>query len=333
MKISAKAMEMARLRDLFYRHPRQEEFEKLFNRLLEKRRAEIANGFRAEGRGIAVVGAAGSGKSIAVKRLFEKNSSAKMMEEGCLEADVVSLDVPSPATLKEVGITLLKALGYDLKTDRSAGIIWGLVSEHLALRKILFLHLDEAQHLSSAKSELARQSVINTLKSVMQKRGWPVGIILSGTPEVSEILNFDPQLSRRFYPIEFRPLHYSSDREIVQDLLVSYVRKASLSLSKETLTEDFGQRLSHSGANELGLIIQLVTEAIETASEEDSSVLEHRHFSAAFRLKAGCMDGLNPFIADDYLTIDSRRLFDRGNDNEGLYRPWYRLANCQARRL
>lgn len=303
---------LAQLRALFYRHPRHEELEEQFTRLLKRRRIEAMNGLRSEARGIALIGTSGSGKTTAVDRLFRKNSTVSMPKEGELQADVISFQVPSPATLKDVGIAALHALGYPIQSERSAGIIWNRVRDYLRKRETLFLHMDEAQDLYTAKTDHARQSVINTLKSVMQNRDWPVGIILSGMPQVREILNFDPQLARRFYPIELKPLSWISDEAEVRDIMGSYASKVSLSLSTDIVGEDFILRFFHAGANELGLMIDLLLGAIEEALYDGAEVLEARHFTAAFRRKTASVDGLNPFIVSDYQSIDPRKLLGRG---------------------
>ena len=59
-------------------------------------------------------------------------------------------------------------IGYPLRRDRTAAIIWGHVQTHLRERGVLFLHLDEVQHLCVARSTTDAQAVVNTLKSLMQ---------------------------------------------------------------------------------------------------------------------------------------------------------------------
>src|SRR5699024_5479468 len=124
------------------------------------------------------------------------HETLRLLSHDAETADVASFLVPSPATLKGVGISCLNGLGYPLMRDRTAGIIWELVQSHLRELQIMFLHLDEAQDLMGSQSEREMLAVVNTLKSVMQNRYWPVSIVLSGLPTLKTLLNLDPQLGR-----------------------------------------------------------------------------------------------------------------------------------------
>jgi ABC-type dipeptide/oligopeptide/nickel transport system ATPase component len=156
------------LRSRFVSHDGYLDLTEQFDLLLYRRRADLAAGRQPEARGIVLIGGSGSGKSTALQRLFRRHPDLKRLERGKAEADLVSFLVPSPATLKSVGLSCLKGLGYPLRRDRSAAIIWDLVQSHLREHRILFMHLDEMQDLLANRSQAETQSVVNTLKSLMQ---------------------------------------------------------------------------------------------------------------------------------------------------------------------
>lgn len=135
--------------------------------------------------------------------------------------------------------TILRGLGYPVNGRREAWYVWNLVRHHLRERRTLFLHLDEAQDLAARGTERERHSVVNLLKSLMQDPEWPVGLILSGTGELADILNFDPQLGRRFQPIRFDPVSEIADLEKVRDLLSAYVAKTAVFADDGIETEEF----------------------------------------------------------------------------------------------
>ncbi|WOI56704.1 TniB family NTP-binding protein [Palleronia sp. LCG004] len=301
---------VARLRTLFFRHPQHRLLFDQFDRLLRRRQVEVAEGLRGEARGIALIGPSGCGKTTAAERLIATHPDLVLPAPDRLRADVVSFLVPSPATLKDVGMAALAALGYPLERDKPSGIIWDRVRHFLRERQTLFLHIDEAQDLYTARSAGAQQSVINTLKSLMQNRDWPVGLILTGMPEVKAMLNADPQLARRTYPIEIAPVSWVADGPMIRSLVATYAEKANLSPNTDLVQDDFVARLVHAGATQFGLIVETVIAAIEEALRSGASVLDRSHFAAAFRRRSGCIDGLNPFLTDDYLSIDPRQLFD-----------------------
>jgi hypothetical protein len=228
--------------------------------------------------------------------------------------DVASLPVPTPATLKFVGQTTLAALGFQLRRERTAQTIWQMVKGHLHERQTLFMHYDEAQDLAAHQTPKELTSVVNTLKSLMQHPIWPVGLILSGTSELKTIINHDAQLARRVYPIEFPQLDLALDADRVLRLLWQYTERAGLAPDANMTTIEFAARLIHAGAREFGLLIELIIAALEEAMLANAEVLEMVHFTRMFRKRAGCIDGLNPFIAGDFERIDSRRLLDRGGE-------------------
>lgn len=300
---------LAKLQARFIPHQPYRDLQEQFGRLLRRRRAALALGTFTEGKGIAVVGASGSGKTTAVNRLLSKHSELARTKEDVELAEVVSLQVPSPATLKYVGSSMLNALGYPLTRDKPAAFIWDQVRHLLKHRQTLFVHLDEAQDLYSNTSPVARDAVVNTLKSLMNNKDWPVGLILSGMPRIVELINIDDQLKRRISIVHLNPVTMSSHGGEVTPMLARYADAAGLMLGEGLREREFCARLVHAGANELGLIIEAILAGIEEALYLQSAELGCAHFAESFRRKSGCVPAFNPFLATDFLRIDVRRVF------------------------
>lgn len=279
-----------------------------FDLLLYRRRAELEAGRSSEARGIVLIGNSGSGKSTAMSHLFNRHKDLMQLAPNQSKAEVVSLSVPSPATLKHVGMSCLNAIGYPIRRDRTAGIIWELLQSHLQERETLFLHLDEAQDLHINRNEREMQSVVNTLKSLMLNPIWPTGLILSGMPTLIDLLHLDTQLSRRFIPIHLAPISFTTHGNILPEIVANYLSAAKLPISDGTYSSEFTKRLIHAGAGELGLVIEIIISAIEEALLADHATLGIDDFAAAFRRRSGCVDDLNPFLSDDYRVIDARKL-------------------------
>lgn len=223
----------------------------LFETLLDQRRADLAAGRLTNVRSIALVGGSGSGKSTLIRHLHESRSDL-VIAEGEDPCEFASQLVPSPATMKFVGTAILHALGYPLARDKSAPVIWGMVADQLQRRKTLFLHLDEAQDLARFQTDRERQSVVNTLKSMMENRTWPVSLILSGTPELKKIINQDPQLARRIYPVAIPRLTVPRHVNAVVELTRRYAERGTLTMRhvvRNFLTENYPIR---SGTKILG---------------------------------------------------------------------------------
>lgn len=281
-----------------------------FCRLLEQRRADMEDGRVTDLRGIVLIGRSGSGKSRAVSEMVRRSHNMILsdpMQEIC---EFISLQVPSPATMKFVGTAVLQAAGYPLSRDKSASTIWDMVRQQLMFRRTLFLHLDEAQDLTRFQTENERRSVVNTLKSLMQNSRWPAGLILSGMPELKIIINQDPQLSRRLYPVEIDRLNEFRHVGPVLDLVGRYADRAGIATDDELSQDSFARRLMHAADYEFGLLAEIVVETIKKAllASGRDVVLCRLHFADVFHHRSGAVDGLNPFLAEDYRRIDPRQL-------------------------
>jgi type II secretory pathway predicted ATPase ExeA len=306
--------QLARLRGRFVPRGCYTQFQEAMSLLEDRRRAEIAEGLNPEARGVAVIGNSGSGKSTAVAHFFRGHNTLRMLSHETETADIASFLVPSPATLKGVGISCLNGLGYPLMRDRTAGIIWELVQSHLRELQIMFLHLDEAQDLMGSQSEREMLAVVNTLKSVMQNRHWPVSIVLSGLPTLKTLLNLDPQLGRRFTPINFGQVDDIQDGQNVRALVQQYAQAAGVASSEDVATDDFVARLVHAAANEFGILIEIIIGAIELCMRQNESTLEKTHFIAEFLRRTGCVDDLNPFVRHDFSDLNPRLLLPSRED-------------------
>jgi hypothetical protein len=91
-----------------------------------------------------------------------------------------------------------------------------------------------------------------------------------------------------------------------------YAHAAQIEPHPKIVAGDHLRRLIHSSANELGLVIEMVTAAIEEALLHQETQLDVDAFRRAFRRKTGCPDVLNPIVAEDWRAIDARKLFDGG---------------------
>lgn len=290
------------------RHNRR--LERIFRMLLAQQRADMADASVLNLRGIVLIGRSGSGKTTAMRE-FRRSSSdlirSDPMQEIC---EFIGLQVPSPATMKFLGTATLQACGYPTTRDKAASAIWDMVKQRLMFRKTLFLHFDEAQDLTRFQTENERRAVVNTLKSLMENSQWPVSLILTGTPELKAIINQDPQLARRLYPIEIDRLNACCDAAAVLDLLRHYVRRAGCSLEDDLAGEGFAQRLMHAADYEFGLMAELIVQALSAAlfTEGVQTTLRLGHFGDVFHMRSNAVDGLNPFLAEDFRRIDPRQV-------------------------
>jgi len=301
---------IADLKSRFIAHEPYTRLQSQFDRLLYKRRADILAGRTPEARGIAIIGNSGSGKTTAVERLIERHPDLRLGKDGSEICEAISVRVPSPATLKFVGETTLRSFGFPLAANKTSNQIWSMIQFHAQTRKTLFVHYDEAQDFICNTSGKEIEDVIKTIKSFMQDQTWPVGLILSGMPTLKDLLNLDPQLSRRFTPILLPTISYTSHGPEIWKILETYLGLVDIEIGSGINQNEFLQRLIHASASEFGITVEMIIGAIEEALMVGSSKVTKDHFVATFRLRAGCVDALNPFVAADYRSIDARKLLD-----------------------
>lgn len=137
---------ISQLSSRFAQHDRYRELERKVDQLTAVRLSDLRAGRIQEADSLVLTAATGSGKTTAMRRLI-RHANMQLQASDFPEGKIVSVTVPSPATLKSVGISILAALGFRLKSDRQIWYIWDLVRLHLVENKVLFLHLDEAQDL------------------------------------------------------------------------------------------------------------------------------------------------------------------------------------------
>src|SRR3546814_10287572 len=83
----------------------------------EARPASGAAGRLDEGRALVVMGEAGAGKSRALKRQFRNRKEFQNLHEINGDGPLVSISAPSPCTLKQLGLSLLRGLGYETRSE------------------------------------------------------------------------------------------------------------------------------------------------------------------------------------------------------------------------
>ena len=144
----------------------------------------------------------------------------------------------------------------------------------------------------------------------MENDQWQVNLILSGTPALGPILNSDVQLSSRFSPVTFGALVPEAEEGEVLFVLEHYANIARLPLADDVKTEDFARRLMHSSAYAFGRLAQTVVRTTVGLLRRKGfdAVITRADFADYFRKKWGAIDGLNPFITEDFHRINVNEL-------------------------
>jgi len=252
-----------------------------------------------ETRGIALIEAAGGGKTTAIRRLLASIPTLGLDPETGM-ARYVEVTVPNPATQKRIGKAILKAVGVEDVSERTpAWEMFRIARHRMSLLGIAVLWIDEAHDLFLSGSAREIDEMLKTLKSLMQGDS-AVIVILSGTERLKGITSFDPQVSRRFSKIFPPDLQQGADNADLEDLIRSYCAEAGL---VPDLTGDLAGRLIHASRKRFGRAIETLIDAIECALREGGDRLGIEHFAEAWGMKEGCPWNENVFVVPDWSSV------------------------------
>lgn len=209
--------------------------------------------------------------------------------------------VESPATLRSLGIVILKKLGVDKVSDRAKVYeVWDMVRHRLALMGIQLLWLDEAHDLFGQTASAETNNMFKMLKGLMQGEH-PIVLLLSGTQRLSQITSLDPQINRRFHKIMPKPLAFGVDNDNLRGIIDGYAEIAKLPVD---LDGDAINRLIHAGRHRFGRCIEIIIAAIECALHDGATSLELRHFAMAWAAKESCDIRQNVFSVANWASIE-----------------------------
>jgi hypothetical protein len=199
---------------------------------------------------------------------------------------------------------ILDRLGYAPENTPKENHAWRMARFHLRENKILFLHIDDCQHVLHTLAEYQIQKFSDTLKNLMIDLRWPIQIILSGTPELVKFIERDTQLKERLSYVNFEPLSLKDDGGFVETTLKSYAKKVGLKLSMSP-ADALIARLMHAGQYRLGLTIEIAIGAIRSALAAQQGTLSIEDFAVAYGSRVLSPD-LNPFLAREWDRIECK---------------------------
>jgi type II secretory pathway predicted ATPase ExeA len=258
-------------------------------------------------RALFLIGASGSGKSFALRHHFGRIAEfqPRVNEYGETVRTVLSIEAPKPCTTKDFAVAILDAIGVPSKAKMTEGQLFTTVKTQLRERGIVYLHVDEAQHLLRHSSNRAILDVQDRLKSLMQIEDWPLHTIYSGTPELADLLTGDQQLANRAMVMRFIPLSLPGDKASVEQVLANIVEgKCGLNLPEELRTDDFLGRLCFANSGCYGKIIEAVQAACFLVMHKGKGTVDRRAFVYNYQRDSGCLPSDNIFTAARWSEID-----------------------------
>lgn len=255
---------------------------------------------KMETRGFMMVEGSGGGKTTALKKMLSEHPALQSSAESGLSR-VISIQVPSPATSKSLGMSILAVTGiHSLSSRTTAWNIWEMVKHRLGLLGTVVLWIDEAQDMFFSDRPSEIDTMLKTIKSLMQNEN-AVIVILSGTERLFDVTAFDPQVNRRFAKIVPRDLVAGSDEvDMLEDVIRNYCEIAKLSFDDKGRTVS---RLIYGSRGRFGRALETILNAIENALIEGADTLTRQHFANAWEIQEGTPWEQNVFAATKWRHI------------------------------
>ena len=237
--------------------------------------------------------------------------------------------IPHSPVSAQPGCALISVtrLGLVHANDRSAGSFWKNSDTSCRLtdantwfwrwssagstsQNVRFLHVDEIQNITTTANVREAVRIRNWLKTFLNNKKKPIGLILTGLPEVADFIQADTQIRRRTRFLEFQPLT-RSDLEAALDTLIDFAAVAHLSVDP-TAKNILVPRLLHAADYEMGTMIELIHELIDQALQSDARTLTATQFATVYAQRTGSAASANPFVAHDWHNVDCAVVLDQG---------------------
>lgn len=311
--MSALHLELELFKDVFVRHPDVEAAWDLLTDLLD-------SGALPSGAECAVIsGPRRSGKTKLLKR-FVDDVDARVGSKltAGLEAiqfrakPAVLVEVPSGASLKTLAEATLSVLGDPAPGSGSTASMMLRAYNLLRRRGVRVLIFEEFQHLidrdNRARTRIANKAA-DFVKSILNQG--ICGVVLSGMPEVEDILAVNPQLEARCMGmIRMRGLGFetSEERKLFRFCLHKFEGCLPLPGAFPLTDMDIATRLHVASGGLVGIVAHILACAVRVARREGQDSLSLDLLARTFeRLPLARNHKVNPFVEQTLPALDQNK--------------------------
>lgn len=278
---------MSRVRSAYFKTRNDDEL------LVRLRRIE--RGIQDElkpGHALTVVGESGTGKSTVVQKALKSLTTLRDYDDGYdnLMRPILYVTAPASCTMNDLAAEILERLGYENSVIGRGAPVYHKVQRSLKNYDTKLVVIDEFQHVLQAPKIKGAAYVTDSLKNMLQDSSWPVHLVFVGLPEIDTLIERDPaeQLGRRTDPFYIENPIFEEDADYFDWIVSELVEKrAGLRLSADQPNE-FIERLMHGARSRFGLIMDLITWAIEDALETGSDEVATTNWIEAYARLAKC---------------------------------------------
>lgn len=266
---------------------------------------------------LLITGDTGAGKSTIMDQHMTRYS--KEITDTETRIPILTSLIPAPASVKGVAEQLLYDLGDALATKGRTAAKTRRLCNYIKDCRVELIILDEFQHLIDRDSNRVLRTVADWLKTIIIETGVPV--VLLGMPEAEEVLNANPQLSRRFahrYVLE--PFEFDSAEEPSEfrHFLKAIDDKLPFDKLSNLADIDTAYKIYYATDGVVGYIMKLIRKAAAMAIRYEKQYITNHMLSRAFKLhiQKDKPTKVNPFMYDIFTEEDALKVKNRSNSNK-----------------
>lgn len=248
-----------------------------------------------EGVCLVLHGPTGAGKTHILKQL-QKDPVLQLFEtEEGIQRPMLSLNAPSPCTLRTLGMRMLQHLGYrPRKKLMREHEVWDRVYANLHAQGVGIVFIDEMHNVLAGRNEAERAKIAMTLKSLMVSETNPVQLILSGLDQLNQFIHRYEEVERRGHFIEMTPLK-TKDRKKVAKFLKDL--QSQLGFQNSGFDEfDMPERFMAASQGYVGRMAYFAQEAATLAVSLGDTTITHEYLGEAYKRPYGVSPDNNPFL-------------------------------------
>lgn len=248
---------------------------------------------------MALEGQTGVGKTTIVKE-FSRRYPAYDVEDRTI-VPVLYVETPSPATVKDMAITMLTALGDPLPGHGTTATLNYRLSHLIRECQVELVILDEFQHLIDSETNRVLNKVSDWLKSLIKTTNVPY-LVVGIEGRVEPILRANAQLSRLFAVREvLRPFEWDANNpeslSEFNSFVATFTNEIGTRFDMETDRIHLLYRLHQATRGFAGNLINLLRYAENLRKAKGLSHIGLANLAIAYdkRLKKHLLIGKNPF--------------------------------------
>ncbi len=257
---------------------------------------------------VLVYGESGSGKTTIYETYIAKHNKVVSTTVDGMQATnrvILYASIPSPASNVSVSEKLLSELGDPYPSRGTAPQKYNRLVKLIEANRVELIMLDEFQHFVDRDKEKVIYKVSDWFKSLINQTKVPV--VLFGLKDSELVLDYNPQLSRRF-PTRYqvKPFGYVSSSEVETFRRVLHEIDKQLmevfDMQSMLADEEFADRMYYATRGVIDSIMKLVRKAAKYAIDREAERVEIEDFAKAFELFTHVSSGkaVNPFLIEEF---------------------------------